>query len=60
MKNSYFDLNIEFDFQQAFEYMTLVEQKFREKCFYQPLFPGMWFNQRELTLPEGIPRFLRI
>jgi hypothetical protein len=40
--------------------MTLVEQKFREKCFYQPLFPGMWFNQRELTLPEGIPRFLRI
>jgi hypothetical protein len=19
----------------------------------EPLFPGMWFNQRELSLPEG-------
>jgi hypothetical protein len=33
--------------------MSLVQQKFQEKRFYQPLFPGMWFNQRELTLPEG-------
>jgi len=39
--------------EQAIEYMTLVEQKFRDKRFYQPLFPGMWFNQRELQLPEG-------
>ncbi|CAF0913402.1 unnamed protein product [Rotaria sordida] len=38
---------------QAIEYMTLVEQKFQEKRFYQPLFPSMWFNQRELILPEG-------
>ncbi|CAF0723441.1 unnamed protein product [Adineta steineri] len=37
----------------ALEYMSLIEQKFQEKRFYQPLFPGMWFNQRELTLPEG-------
>jgi hypothetical protein len=34
--------------------MTVVEQKFREKRFYEPLFPGMWFNQRELSLPEGL------
>ena len=34
--------------------MTTVEQKFREKRFYEPLFPGMWFNQRELSLPEGM------
>ncbi len=33
--------------------MSSVEQKFHEKRFYQPLFPGMWFNQRELSLPEG-------
>jgi len=33
--------------------MTLFEQKFREKRLYQPLFPSMWFNQRELILPEG-------
>ncbi|CAF0866965.1 unnamed protein product [Rotaria sordida] len=38
---------------QAIEYMTLVEQKFKEKSFYQPLFPSMWFNQRELALPNG-------
>ncbi|CAF5042784.1 unnamed protein product, partial [Rotaria sp. Silwood1] len=38
---------------QALEYMTLVEQKFQKKQFYQPLFPSMWFNQRELILPEG-------
>ncbi|CAF3683386.1 unnamed protein product [Rotaria sp. Silwood1] len=38
---------------QAIEYMTLVEQKFQEKSFYQPLFPSMWFNQRELILPDG-------
>ncbi|CAF2706664.1 unnamed protein product [Rotaria sp. Silwood2] len=38
---------------QAIEYMTSVEQKFQEKRFYQPLFPGMWFNQRELILPDG-------
>ncbi|CAF0979560.1 unnamed protein product [Adineta steineri] len=37
----------------ALEYMSLIEQKFQEKRFYQPLFPSMWFNQRELTLPEG-------
>ncbi|CAF1449332.1 unnamed protein product [Adineta steineri] len=37
----------------ALEYMSLIEQNFQEKRFYQPLFPGMWFNQRELTLPEG-------
>ncbi|CAF1145140.1 unnamed protein product [Adineta steineri] len=37
----------------ALEYMSLIEQKFQEKGFYQPLFPGMWFNHRELTLPEG-------
>lgn len=34
--------------------MTSIEEKFHEKRFYQPLFPGMWFNQRELSLPEGI------
>lgn len=33
--------------------MTSVEQKFQEKRYYQPLFPSMWFNQRELMLPEG-------
>ncbi|CAF3897878.1 unnamed protein product [Rotaria sordida] len=38
---------------QAIEYMTLVEQKFQEKSFYQPFFPSMWFNQRELILPDG-------
>lgn len=38
---------------QAIEYMTSIEEKFHEKRFYQPLFPGMWFNQRELSLPEG-------
>ncbi|CAF4452269.1 unnamed protein product [Rotaria sp. Silwood2] len=38
---------------QAIEYMTLVEQKFQEISFYQPLFPSMWFNQRELILPDG-------
>ncbi|CAF0765571.1 unnamed protein product [Adineta steineri] len=37
----------------ALEYMNLFVQKFQEKHFYQLLFPGMWFNQRELTLPEG-------
>ncbi|CAF0885381.1 unnamed protein product [Adineta steineri] len=37
----------------ALEYISLIEQKFQEKRFYQPLFPSMWFNQRELTLPEG-------
>jgi len=34
--------------------MTSIEAKFHEKRFYQPLFPGMWFNQRELALPEGL------
>jgi hypothetical protein len=33
--------------------MSVLEKKFQEKRLYQPLFPGMWFNQRELTLPEG-------
>lgn len=33
--------------------MTSIEQKFREKRLYQPIFPAMWFNYRELTLPEG-------
>ena len=33
--------------------MTLVEKKFRENGYYQALFPGMWFNNRELSLPEG-------
>lgn len=42
------------------EYMTLVEQKFREKHYYQPLFPGMWFNQRELILPEGLSSHIHI
>ncbi|CAF3973712.1 unnamed protein product [Adineta steineri] len=37
----------------ALGYMNLIEQKFQEKRFYQPLFPGMWFNQRGLILPEG-------
>ena len=37
--------------------MTIIERKFQEKRFYQPLFPSMWFNQRELTLPEGLFRF---
>ncbi|CAF3867523.1 unnamed protein product [Adineta steineri] len=37
----------------ALEYMNLIEQKFQEKRFYQPLFPSMWFSERELTLPEG-------
>ncbi|CAF0762387.1 unnamed protein product [Adineta steineri] len=37
----------------ALEYMSLIEQKFQEKRFYQPLFPSMWFNQRELILAEG-------
>ncbi|CAF1425013.1 unnamed protein product [Adineta steineri] len=37
----------------ALEYMSLIEQKFQEKRFHQPLFPSMWFDQRELTLPEG-------
>ncbi|CAF4107813.1 unnamed protein product, partial [Adineta steineri] len=37
----------------ALEYMSLIGQKFQEKRFYQPLFPSMWFNPRELTLPEG-------
>lgn len=35
------------------EYMTAVEEKFREKRLHQPLFPAMWFNRRELSLPEG-------
>ncbi|CAF5165934.1 unnamed protein product [Rotaria magnacalcarata] len=38
---------------QALEYMTSIERKFQEKRYYQPLFPSMWFNQRELILPEG-------
>ncbi|CAF3245595.1 unnamed protein product [Rotaria socialis] len=38
---------------QALEYMTSVERKFQEKRYYQPLFPSMWFSQRELILPEG-------
>ncbi|CAF1172849.1 unnamed protein product [Adineta steineri] len=37
----------------ALEYMNLFVQKFQEKRFHQPLFPSMWFNERELTLPEG-------
>ncbi|CAF1121848.1 unnamed protein product [Adineta ricciae] len=37
----------------SLEYITLIERKFQEKRFYQPLFPSMWFNQRELALPEG-------
>ncbi|CAF4182702.1 unnamed protein product, partial [Adineta steineri] len=37
----------------ALEYMNLIEQKFQEKRFYQPLFPSMWFTERELALPEG-------
>lgn len=31
----------------------MIKQKFQEKCLYKPLFPSMWFNQRELCLPEG-------
>ncbi|UJR37824.1 hypothetical protein I4U23_030514 [Adineta vaga] len=39
--------------EHAFEYITIIEDKFHAKHFYQPLFPSMWFNQRELTLPDG-------
>lgn len=39
--------------EQATEYITSIENKFHEKRFYQPIFPSMWFNQRELILPEG-------
>ncbi|CAF3988520.1 unnamed protein product [Rotaria sp. Silwood1] len=30
-----------------------LNKNFKKKQFYQPLFPSMWFNQRELILPEG-------
>jgi hypothetical protein len=49
-----FDKKIVFTFEQAIDYMTIVEQKFREKRFYERLFSGMWFNQHELSLPEGL------
>lgn len=39
--------------EQALDYMAHVQQVFQDKGFHQPLFPAMWFNQRELNLPEG-------
>lgn len=37
--------------------MAHVQNIFQEKGFHQPLFTAMWFNQRELNLPEGTFNF---
>ena len=31
----------------------MVQEKFQEQQFYTPLFPSLWFNNRELCLPDG-------
>lgn len=33
--------------------MNDVQEKFQQRRFHQALFPSLWFNQRELNLPEG-------
>ena len=40
-------------FQHALELMNDVQEKFQQRRFHQALFPSLWFNQRELNLPEG-------
>lgn len=37
----------------ALELMNDVQDKFQQRRFHQALFPSLWFNQRELNLPEG-------
>ncbi|CAF4139981.1 unnamed protein product [Rotaria sordida] len=38
---------------QSIEYMIMFQQKFHQNHLFQPIYPSMWFNHRQLMLPEG-------
>ena len=39
--------------QQSIEYMMTFQQKFHQNHLFRPIYPSMWFNQRQLMLPDG-------
>ncbi|CAF0885808.1 unnamed protein product [Adineta ricciae] len=38
---------------QAIRYMTIFQEKFREKRLFRPLSPSLWLKPRHLILPQG-------